>query len=109
MSYEVLMPTEAANGTIDQQNWKATKRELAALDILNSNYLINPEEFIKTKHHCYIVKEYANGGNLAQLLLYRSQKSIVERSSQQLNKRLSELEMKTVITGVLRAVSEVYA
>ena len=47
------------------------KRELAALDILASDQVIQPEEFVKTKHHCYIVKEYANGGSLAQLLLYR--------------------------------------
>lgn len=73
MSYEALMPTRSANGQPDQSNWKAVKRELCALDILNSNYLVNPEEFVKTKHHCYIVKEYANGGNIAQLLLYRSQ------------------------------------
>ena len=46
-------------------NWKAMKRELAALDILASDHVIQPEEFVKTKHHCYIVKEYANGGSLA--------------------------------------------
>ena len=46
---------------------------MSALDILNSAYVIGPEEFVKTKHHCYVVKEFANGGTLAQLLLYRSQ------------------------------------
>ena len=65
MSYEYLMPTLANNGQTDQTRWKALKRELAALDILNSNYFVNPEEFVKTKHHCYVVKEYANGGTLA--------------------------------------------
>lgn len=62
-----------SSSVADYTNWKALKRELAALDILSSNYIINPEEFVKTKHHCYVVKEFANGGNLAQLLLYRSQ------------------------------------
>ena len=69
------MPTNTGDNTnVDQSNhsnWKAMKRELAALDILASDQVIQPEEFVKTKHHCYIVKEYANGGSLAQLLLYR--------------------------------------
>lgn len=61
------------NKTSADQHWKAIKRELAALDILGSDFVISPEEFVKTKHHCYIVKEYVNGGSVAQLLLYRSQ------------------------------------
>ena len=56
----------------NHSNWKAMKRELAALDILASDQVIQPEEFVKTKHHCYIVKEYANGGSIAKLLLYRN-------------------------------------
>ena len=56
----------------DYTRWKVIKRELAAIDVLSSDFIISPVEFVKTKHHCYIVKEYANGGTLAQLLLYRS-------------------------------------
>ena len=52
--------------------WKATKRELTALDIVASDRVIQPVEFVKTKKHCYVIKEYANGGSLAQLLLMRS-------------------------------------
>ena len=68
-SYEHLMPCHALDNTgMEQQNhsnWKAVKRELAALDILDSDNVIRPEEFVKTKHHCYIVKEYANGGSIS--------------------------------------------
>ena len=70
MSYDALMPSQGSEH--NNQMWKAIRRELAAADILSSDYVVNPEEFVKTKHHCYIVKEYANGGSLAQLLLYRS-------------------------------------
>lgn len=63
MSYDALMPSN--NKSSAEQNWKAIKRELAALDILASDFVISPEEFVKTKHHCYIVKEYANGGSVA--------------------------------------------
>lgn len=49
----------------NQSSWKSLKRELAAVDIVASNYLIAPMEFVKTKHNCYVVKEYANGGSLA--------------------------------------------
>lgn len=48
-----------------QSSWKSLKRELAAVDIISSDYLIAPMEFVKTKHNCYVVKEYANGGTLA--------------------------------------------
>ena len=48
-----------------QANWKSLKRELAAVDIVGSDHLIAPMEFVKTKHNCYVVKEYANGGTLA--------------------------------------------
>ena len=41
------------------------KRELTALDIVESDHVIRPVEFVKTKKHCYVIKEYANGGSLA--------------------------------------------
>jgi serine/threonine protein kinase len=93
-----------------QSRWKTLKRELAALDILSSNYLINPTEFVKTKHHCYIVKEYANGGSVAQLLLYRSQVSNPTKDSLAFNhkKRLSENEAKKVMADVIGAIADVY-
>lgn len=65
------MPKESAsnrNEAPDYSNWKAVKREIAALDILDCDNIVRPEEFVKTKHHCYIVKEYVNGGTIAQLL-----------------------------------------
>jgi serine/threonine protein kinase len=64
------MPKESLNQKepLDYSNWKAIKRELAALDILDSDNIVRPEEFVKTKHHCYVVKEYINGGTIAQLL-----------------------------------------
>ena len=83
------MPVISANGQPDYTNWKVIKRELAALDILSSPHIVIPEEFVKTKHHCYLVKEYVNGGTLSQLLLYRSQVNV----GQQRKKRLSEQEM----------------
>jgi len=46
---------------------------LSALDIVDCDNIVRPEEYVKTKHHCYVVKEYANGGTVAQLLLYRGQ------------------------------------
>ena len=72
LNYNHLMPVISANGQPDYTNWKVIKRELAALDILSSPHIVIPEEFVKTKHHCYLVKEYVNGGTLSQLLLYRS-------------------------------------
>ena len=48
------------------------KRELSALDIIQSDYTLNPVEFIKTKNHCYLIKEFANW-SIAEILLYRSQ------------------------------------
>ena len=60
------------------------------LDILGSTYFINPIEFVKTKNHCYVVKEYANFGTVAELLLYRSQLGMeVEKQHQG---KLSEQE-----------------
>lgn len=77
---------------------------------------------MKTKHHCYIVKEYANGGSLAQLLLYRGQdttrgsfgRASPKGNNQQLprlrntNKRLSELETQRVIADLLSALRGIY-
>ena len=93
-----------------QSRWKAVKRELAALDILSSNYIINPTELVKTKHHCYVVKEYANGGTVAQLLLYRSQFINGNKDSPAHNhyKRLSENEAKKVMADVIGAITDVY-
>ena len=76
MSYDALMPSNTSSASsllLDQhqqsssssQMWKSIRREQAALDILSSDFVILPEEFVKTKHHCYLVKEYANGGTLA--------------------------------------------
>ena len=82
------------------------KRELTALDIVASDYVIQPVEFVKTKKHCYVVKEYANGGSLAQLLLMRSHIGI-ERGIQRQG-RLSEYEMKRVMQNILSAVNDLY-
>ena len=98
------MPVISANGQPDYTNWKVIKRELAALDILSSPHIVIPEEFVKTKHHCYLVKEYVNGGTLSQLLLYRSQVNV----SEQRKKRLSEQEMQIVMTSVINALKDVY-
>ena len=112
MSYDALMPS-TATGDHNSQIWKAIRRELTALDILGCAYVISPEEFVKTKHHCYVVKEYANGGSVAQLLLYRSQvgnvgAKVTGENRQQRNKRLSEREMQKVVSDVLRAMRELY-
>ena len=74
---------------------------------MSSEALINPEEFVKTKHHCYVVKEYANGGTVAQLLLYRSQ---INRTNGSVayNKRLSEGEAQRVLSCVLQGLRDVY-
>lgn len=81
------------------------------MDILSSDYVIIPEEFVKTKHHCYLVKEYANGGTLAQLLLYRSQvgNAAVPNKHQLRNKRLSEREMHKVVSDLLQALRDLYS
>ena len=63
MPCHALDPTGLESG--NHSNWKNVKRELAALDILGCDLVIQPEEFVKTKHHCYIVKEYANGGTIS--------------------------------------------
>ena len=63
MPCHALDPTGVETST--HSNWKSVKRELAALDILACDNVIQPEEFVKTKHHCYIVKEYANGGSIS--------------------------------------------
>ena len=113
MSYDTLMPQDGSSTDRSAQNWKAIKRELAALDILSSDFVISPEEFVKTKHNCYIVKEYANGGSVAQLLLYRSQVGGREKHSpdrqQRFNKRLSEKEMQKVISDLLQALRDLYS
>lgn len=61
------MPSQPSNGgeALDYSNWKALKRELSALDIVDCDNIVRPEEYVKTKHHCYVVKEYANGGTVA--------------------------------------------
>ena len=82
------------------------KRELTVLDIVASDYVIQPVEFVKTKKHCYMIKEYANGGSLAQLLLMRSHIGIERGISHQ--GRLSEYEMKRVMQNILQAVSDLY-
>lgn len=73
--------------------------------------IIQPEEFVKTKHHCYVVKEYANGGSIAQLLQYRSQKNDGSKSptSGQRNKRFSEMETRRVMIDLLSALDAIYA
>ena len=107
------MPTEATTDSqqqFDYQNWKSLKRELAALDILNSAHIISPVEFVKTKHHCYAIKEYANGGTVAQLLNYRGKVAVdgSGQQSQMFGKRLSELETKQVMRAVIGAITDVY-
>ena len=94
-----------------QSTWKSLKRELAAVDIVASSYLIAPMEFVKTKHNCYVVKEYANGGTLAQLLLYRSQmkRSPAQSSKTEPKGNLSENETKRVIRDVLCVISDVFS
>ena len=82
---------------------------MAAVDILNSAHIISPEEFVKTKHHCYAVKEYANGGNLAQLMAYRGKVAAMKDSKNiWFSKRLSELETREVMIAVMGAIKDVY-
>lgn len=102
ISYETLMPSEADPS---MAQWKAIKRELAALDIMSSSHIVAPIEFVKTKNHCYIVTEFANGGSLASLLLMRGQLSGDKRVRK---KRLSEWEARCVMRDVLKAVADVY-
>jgi serine/threonine protein kinase len=63
-------------------------------------------EFVKTKNHCYLVKELANVGSLAELLLYRSQLGMERNLLFQ--GKLTETEMQMVVRGLLRAISDLY-
>ena len=53
-----------------------------------------------------MIKEHANGGSLAQLLLIRSHIGI-ERGIQHQGK-LSEYEMKRVMQNILSAINDLY-
>ena len=98
MSYDHLLPERTSDAS--SAAWKLFKREVQATDILNSAFLVTPMEFVKTKHNCYLVKEYANGGSVAQLLSYRSQVGG--------EARLSEKEAQQVTVNVLSAITDCY-
>ena len=81
------------------------KRELSALDIIQCDQIINPVEFIKTKNHCYLIKEYANW-SIAEILLYRSQLGMELDNFHQ--GKLSERETQMVIRDLLIAIKDLY-
>ena len=56
----------------DPNSWKKRKlqlcREFIFLQMTNSDHVIRIEEIIRTRSNYYCVFEYANGGNLQNLL-----------------------------------------